>query len=90
MGEIGIRELKAKASEIIRRVRTRGTQYLITYRGRPVGILLPLDQPSGAPATAAVDAGRGAWEELVELGAAFGRGWKTSKSSTEVLSASRR
>jgi prevent-host-death family protein len=90
MGEIGIRELKAHASKIVRAVRTRRVRYLITYRGRPVGMLLPLDQPVGALVPAAEDAGRGVWEELVDLGEAMGRGWKSSKNSTELLSRLRR
>ena len=41
---IGVRELKAKASEIIREVREEKAEYIITYHGRPCGILLPLDE----------------------------------------------
>ena len=43
---VGIRELKAKASEIIRRVREGKAEYGITYRGKPCGILLPVDEES--------------------------------------------
>jgi prevent-host-death family protein len=43
--EIGISELKTRAAEILRSVRDEGFQYLITYRGRPVGILPPLSEP---------------------------------------------
>jgi prevent-host-death family protein len=42
VGIIGIRELKARASEVIARSE-RGERFLVTKRGRPVSILLPVD-----------------------------------------------
>lgn len=42
MTEIGVRELKSKASEIVRAVREEGAEYIITYRGAAVGVLSPL------------------------------------------------
>ena len=44
MPDIGVRELKTRASEIIRDLREQRTRYVVTYRGRPVGLLLPLDE----------------------------------------------
>ena len=43
MEEIGIRELKARASEVVRAVKERRARYIITQRGKPAIILLPLD-----------------------------------------------
>ena len=43
MSLIGVRELRQKTSEVIRKVREQGAEYVITYQGRPVAILLPLD-----------------------------------------------
>ncbi len=42
MGTIGIRELKARTSEVIERSE-KGERFLVTKRGKPVSILLPLD-----------------------------------------------
>ena len=42
MAAVGVRELKAKASEIIERS-SRGERFLVTRRGRPISILLPID-----------------------------------------------
>lgn len=39
MPEIGVRELKTRASEIIRTVRDHRARYVVTRRGRPVGVL---------------------------------------------------
>ena len=87
MREIGVRELKIKASEIIRSVRKRRARYLITYRGRPVGLLSPLEDREPNRATSSESA---AWDELTRLGKEIGRGWPAGVSSADVLSEMRR
>ena len=42
MPRLGVRELKNRTSEIVRSVREEGTEYVITYQGRPVAVILPL------------------------------------------------
>lgn len=44
MRAIGVRELKTHASKIMRKVREERVGYTITYRGKPVGVLLPLEE----------------------------------------------
>lgn len=83
MPEIGIRELKARASEIIRKVRDRRARYVITYRGRPVGVLLPLEEPE-------LEAGTDPWEELTQLGQEIGQGWQPGQTGADILSDMRR
>lgn len=46
MVSVGVRELRQRASELLRRVET-GETFEITDRGRPVAVLGPL--PDGAP-----------------------------------------
>lgn len=41
MGTIGVRELKVRASEVIRRSE-KGERFLVTKRGKPVSVLLPI------------------------------------------------
>jgi prevent-host-death family protein len=89
MAEIGVRDLKARASEIIRAVREQHARYVITYRGRPVGVLLPLGEPSGETSVD-IESGQAAWEELVRLGEAIGREWQSPLTSVELLSEMRR
>jgi prevent-host-death family protein len=89
MPEIGVRELKARASEVIRAVRERRARYLVTYRGRPVGVLSPLEESPTEEAFCA-DRGRAVWDELVMLGQEIGRGWRSDMSGAEVLSEMRR
>jgi prevent-host-death family protein len=43
MSLIGVRELRQQASEVIRRVREEQAEFVVTYQGRPVAIILPLD-----------------------------------------------
>jgi prevent-host-death family protein len=91
MPNIGIRTLKTHTSEIIRNVRERRARYVITYRGQPVGVLMPLEQATPEtptdtdPAVAAA-----AWDELTRLGKEIGRGWRSPLSSTELLAEMRR
>ena len=84
MPDIGVRELKAKASEIVRNVWKRRARYTITYRGRPVGILLPLDKaPTGGPES---NPSSDAWTELARLGSTMAKRWPKGKTSGEILS----
>jgi prevent-host-death family protein len=43
MAEIGVKELKTTASAVIDRVE-RGSAYVVTKRGRPAAVLLPIDE----------------------------------------------
>jgi prevent-host-death family protein len=89
MRDIGVRELKAKASEIVRNVWKRRARYTITYRGRAVGLLLPLDTtaPVGeAPGSSSSEA----WQELARLGSTMAKRWPKGKSSGDILSGMRR
>ena len=87
MREIGVRELKAKASEIVRSVRKRRARYIITYRGRPVALLSPLEELAPSRAAGGESA---AWDELTRLGKEIGRAWPAGVSSADVLSEMRR
>jgi len=85
MPEIGVRELKTRTSEIVREVRDRHARYVITHRGRPVGVLLPIAEAGPeSPDAEAV------WDRLVRLGNEIAEGWPPGLDSGEVLSAMRR
>ncbi len=90
MPDIGVRELKTRASEIVRSVRDRRARYTITYRGRPVGMLIPLDEARPATLTLTDESGTSAWEELSRLGEEIGQGWSSPLTSTELLADMRR
>ncbi|HLQ35585.1 MAG TPA: type II toxin-antitoxin system Phd/YefM family antitoxin [Chloroflexota bacterium] len=44
MPAIGIKELKARAGEVVRNVESGG-RYVVTKRGRPVAAIVPLADP---------------------------------------------
>ena len=89
MPEIGVRELKSRASEIVRNVRRRRTRYVITYRGRPVGILSPLEGNDLVTRSSTAETSV-AWDELTRLGQELAQGWPANKTSGEILSDMRR
>ena len=90
MPDVGVRELKIHASEIVRRVRDQRVQYVVTYRGRPVGLLTPLDEASLSPQPLGEGTASTTWETLMRLGEEIGEGWRSPLTSTELLSEMRR
>ena len=100
---VGIRELKQQATEILREVREERAEYIVTYRGEPVAMLLPV-APS-VPVTristetkesesiqtviqAKVDPA--VLAELETLRQQIGRAWKTPLSAVEAVAEQRR
>jgi len=57
---IGLRELKARLSETMRRVKA-GQTIIITDHGRPVGKIVPVDKPLDQRVEALVQAGLAFW-----------------------------
>lgn len=84
MPSIGVRDLKARASAILRTVRERRRRYLVTSHGRPIAALIPLDEVE------AIEPDEAAWQELALLGEQIGRSWKSAASSAELLGEMRR
>jgi prevent-host-death family protein len=84
MEEIGIRELKARVSEVVRAVRERRARYVITQRGEPVAVLLPIDAAPPQPDPDEV------WARLEALGQEIAQNWQSEKSAVEILSEMRR
>jgi prevent-host-death family protein len=82
--EIGIRELKSRASEVIRAVKEERARYVITQRGKPAALIIPLD------AATPEKSGDEVWERLMKLGEELGKGWQSEKSAVEILSEMRR
>jgi prevent-host-death family protein len=82
--EIGIRELKSRASEVVRTVKEERARYVITQRGKPAALIVPLD--AAPPEKAADDV----WERLERLGEEISKGWESDKSAVEILSEMRR
>ena len=86
MKNVGIRDLKAHASEIVQQVRESGERYVVTHRGRAVGVLAPLAiEPALGPANSTA-----AWDRWQRLTERVDAGWKAKQSSVAILSGMRR
>jgi prevent-host-death family protein len=84
MEEIGIRELKARASELVRAVKEERARYVITQRGKPAALIIPLD---AAPTEKSGDQ---VWQSLTTIGEELSKGWESDKSAVEILGEIRR
>lgn len=94
MATIGIRELKNQTTEVLRAVREQRAEYIVTYRGQPVALLLPLGEEAREnmpqqnlvrpKPTAALLA------ELAMLRQKIGRAWKTKLTAAEAVAEQRR
>lgn len=82
--EIGIRELKSRVSEVVRAVKEERARYVITQRGKPAAIIVPID---AIPTKKNDDE---VWERLLKIGEELGKGWESEKSAVEILSEMRR
>jgi len=87
---VGVRELKTHAARILRHVREARASYILTHRGRAVGVILPLD-PAEDTSPAAEDANApAAWEAFVRAGRRLERRFRPGVSGVRLLSALRR
>ena len=86
MKDVGVRDLKIHASAIVQAVREKHEQYVVTHRGRPVGLLCPLERaprPTGTGQAAA-------WDRLLALGDKISAGWRSKKTGAQLVSEMRR
>jgi len=82
---IGVRELKERTSQVLRRVRERGEEVEITHHGRVIARLVPLSRARRAsPATAA------AWSTLDRVAREIGTRWPRGRSATAAVREGRR
>jgi prevent-host-death family protein len=93
MARVGVRELKNHTTEIIREVRENRSEYVVTYHGRPVAILLPIDEAwleaEARRAAEAVTPGDEVWAELEALRQEIDRSWRSKKTAVELISEQR-
>ena len=85
MADIGIRELKIHASTIIHQVKEKRMKYVVTHRGHPVAVIIPIDEVH--PMT---ETGKSVLAELEALGQQISQNWQSDQTSTEILSNQRR
>jgi antitoxin (DNA-binding transcriptional repressor) of toxin-antitoxin stability system len=87
---------KSQAAPIIylKSRRENRAEYVVTYHGRPVAVLLPVDEEwleaEAQRAAEAVTPGEDVWAELEALREEIGRNWKSNKTAVELISEQRR
>ena len=80
MASVGVRELKQRASAVLRRVRDRGEEVDVTLHGRVIARLVPVRPPPRAGARR-----RAAWTDLDRLAREIGERWpKGVRAATAV------
>jgi len=85
---IGVRELKNKASSIVRSVREEMTEYIITVQGEPVAVLRPFtDKDEQQLRQAKIEETLAEMKSLAQQVAAA---WTSSKSGVELVAEQRR
>jgi antitoxin (DNA-binding transcriptional repressor) of toxin-antitoxin stability system len=65
-------------------VKEERARYVITQRGKPAALILPLD---AAPPEKSGDQ---VWENLTIIGEELSKGWENDKSAVEILAEIRR
>ncbi len=80
MREAGIRELKQKASEVLRHVTESGEEVTVTCRGKAVARLVPLPDPEARRSMAAK-----VWEEMEALSKEIGDRWPREVSAEQEI-----
>jgi prevent-host-death family protein len=81
---IGIRELKQQTSEWIRRVRENGEQVQVTYHGKVVAILVPVNPTVDEQLETNI------WNDMDSLAAEIGAAWPEGVSASQAVAEQRR
>lgn len=88
---VGVRELKTHAARILRQVREARASYLLTHRGRAVGVILPFDSEEDEVlrSAQAVDA-TAAWQAFLRAGRRLEHRFAPGTTGVRLLSDMRR
>ena len=90
MPEIGVREFKAHASEILQAVREQGASYVITHRGRPTGLLIPPPVAGVEQDQSVAGSADDPWKEFWRLGEEISKGWDPEITTDQLMADIRR
>jgi prevent-host-death family protein len=83
---VGVRELKARAAAILRQVREDQATYVVTHRGQPVGVIMPIDAHDAAEEQAASKG----WDAFLRSGRRLEQAFRPGRGGVEALSSTRR
>lgn len=83
MRSVGVRELKAHASEILRNVRERGETVELTLHGRAIALLVPVEG-------ARDEEWRSVWADMDRLAEEIAAHWPQGVSAADAVAEGRR
>lgn len=84
---IGVRELKNKATQVVRAVREQAAEYIVTVDGQPVAVLRPFSEADNRQRLREVMMRE--MEELRELSRLVSERWTSPKTALEILDEAR-
>ncbi len=83
MEAVGVRELKEQTSAILRRVREGRETIAVTYRGKVVARLVPVEEPAASQVDQAELARL--WADIDQLAAEIGGRWPAGVSAVDAV-----
>lgn len=81
MPRIGVRELRERTAEVLRRVREEKAEYVITDQGHPIALLLPVDTEELEAATLEA----GGWEAYASLAESLRQAWPSDQPTQTLI-----
>lgn len=84
MRAVGVRELKARTSQVLRELRESGEEIEVTHHGRVVAWLVPVSRVTARRRTAA------AWSTLDRVAREIGARWPKGRSAAATVREGRR
>lgn len=75
---VGIRELKQRASDLLRQVRQNGQEIQVTYHGEVIALIVPVQRPRQEESS-------DDWASLDTLAAEIGAHWPEGLTSIDAL-----
>ena len=84
MQTIGVRELRLRASEVLRQLRDEGAAFEVTYRGRVIARLVPV---TSTPADRNIDEFWQSWDRLARE---IAEAWPPGVSAIDAVREDRR
>lgn len=89
---VGVRELRQRTAEVLRQVREEKAEYVITYQGRPIALLLPVDTEvvEATMVEASKQSVTGGWDAYVRVAEQIRQAWPAERETQQVLNEVRR
>jgi prevent-host-death family protein len=89
---IGVRELRQRTTEVLRQVREEKAEYVITYQGRPVAVLLPVvtEEVEAAMVQAGKQTIQGGWQTYSHVAEMLRQAWPEEYQTQSLMDDIRR